>query len=146
MVIADFYDMIERLENQHSESYAEVNLQLEGKNIEVELVKDRGATADRSTRTTKRKFKEEKMSFTLRELLDKDRKYHSEVSQDNLQMRAEEGDPSVKVETRDEGSPSMDEIVEEDTANSMDIDSPLDSGSSKNSSIKDAIQNHNNKG
>lgn len=143
-VIGDFYDQIERLEEAQDEKYHEVNLKLEGKNIEVELKKDRGAARDGSRQ---RKFKEESMQFTLRELLQQDRKYHTELRESKEMPLKQEEEPNVSVDTVDHGSPDMSEIIEEDTDESsdgLDIDSPIDSGSSKNQNLKDTIQNHNN--
>jgi len=60
-------------------------------------------------------------------------------------VRENDSEKNVSVEAVDGGSPDMSELVEEDSADdsSPSFDSPIESGSEKNQSLKDTIQNHN---
>lgn len=149
-LVGDLYDQLENLEDAHDQSYAEVQISIEGKKIEVYLKKDRGAS--RSTRS--RKFKEETITFTLSELISQDRKYLLDQAEEKVDgVNAAPSHEVVREEgaedtVRDPSDVSEEELMELDSedSGSIDMSSPIESKSddSSSDSVKESILNHTN--
>lgn len=141
MLLGDLYDQLERLEEAQSTKYHRVGIEIEGKNATITIQKDQGAASNYNTRSRKTETRE--LQFTLDDLLKQDRNYlvESEAAPTEATVGAEKGTPPTDEEIKELEAP--DEKQEQES--SPDFESPMAS-SSKNKSLKDTIQNHNNRG
>jgi len=159
-ILGELYDQLERMEGVHESTYEQIEISMDTsepprkQTIDVKLKKQVGEKPSHEIGgySRRRQKKEDTnynlidRSFPLAELLDYDRSYHIDRAESNREVRENDSEQNVSVEAVDGGSPDMSELVEEDSADDsegLDIDSPIESGSEKNQSLKDTIQNHN---
>jgi len=158
-ILGELYDQLERMEGVHESTYEQIEISMDtseaprNQTIDLKLKKQVGEKPSRSTggyRNSRSKKQDTNYnlidrSFPLSELLDYDRSYHVDRVEEENVVRENDSQKNVNVEAVDGGSPDMSKLVEEDSADdsSPSFESPIESGSEKNQSLKDTIQNHN---
>lgn len=123
----DFYDQLENLEEAHDERIMSCEIKVEGKQVKVELKKDRGSPSRGYGKSSDRRMKEESVTFTLDELLEQDREYIIDrIEEQPDESVAAPGHSATASVSK--GSPSEDELIELDESNSDSGGDVSDSG------------------